>query len=1134
MKENIDAYKLLVDLLHDAEQLEHCLLLSYLYTACSLKSTPQEFAFIEGNANRRSAIQFERVRGWKQSILTVAHEEMLHLHYVDCMLRALGESPSFNLPKRDVNNGKWIIPNWTSHLEETDTLRSLQVSLERLTLENIIHFLFYEASDSLQEENPFGVKVMSLFHDLYKFEIDLRIESMLFNIQNDDTHNDVKDKLKQIYNNLTSIDPLENTHKTNSSTAMDPIDLFNKENLQIQSIAELYYDGILPLYEQAFDSGWVKYSNLNLVNEQLNQDYAGEGLLPIGPIYRSKNFDNLYKRNIQDPLSNYKQVEDIVNEIVNEGEGTTNFEKRAKALLTKVQELGGPRAYLEASINDKENPSKTKQDWLDDIESLRKSHIYRFAMIMIEYTQELDLAQKCNITFKPWRDPISTNKHVDLEELTEELVSQFNACYLVQIVWLSRMYEISPWMEDTSNRSVIEMIASWPLMSMAIRPFLELASFFPIQSHQMFSLDVLPLIPIHAIQLLELYRKKERSQEIHNRIDYLALHVLSDIARWARNQIDIIGSKDYHENIKNMIISRLKLISNLNEFQEQFQFRIHGGYSNKMPDIPYQQSQDNSSEFEEDPINLNSTVLPGVPPLYKDSLALRIRFGGWGLVQMATDPDPPIDEAGCTGTFMLHSADGDRKFDRSLVWRSNNSNDAILRDPQQDLPNIGLKCIDVSLIITDGSVNAGYIPLQTMNPNRITSTSNIEQDLDIQGFLDIIKLNPEEIIGENGAIKIDLLDKNGVKPFLNGQNHLVWKDGEPIDPFIISILVESSSNIKDKRETESLFQREVFNQDVSILEMHPLQRILSSRGPCGFDTVENIPEWAKMQLSEKERELINSLNFPVSYLQYRAHVLAKSLYDKLDSFHNSKEEVEGIVSLAERMLLISLPSATTSNWLTYVLHYGHTISGKIKIDNKNNPIFSSIAKKYNIQIFMNEDDNDRNSSNSRWLIKYTLGIMDSDALSNFIYGELYIPVKLKTNTHQPIKIVKQWIFPYDMKSLISEYACKFEQPFWAPFEIEDGKRILKLPEYTLTEYLEKAEGTESYSYAMKGSEDIEEYECMFSIRDSGSKKDDIKLEWRITFITSNSKATINTFTFIGRTLKKMTFQLDNHFSPSVE
>ena len=93
--------KLLVDMLQQAAQLEHSLLNAYLYSAFSIKSMPHEFESLSGKENRRRAIQFEKARRWKEGILAVAKEEMLHLHYVECMLRALGEPPSFTLPRRN-------------------------------------------------------------------------------------------------------------------------------------------------------------------------------------------------------------------------------------------------------------------------------------------------------------------------------------------------------------------------------------------------------------------------------------------------------------------------------------------------------------------------------------------------------------------------------------------------------------------------------------------------------------------------------------------------------------------------------------------------------------------------------------------------------------------------------------------------------------------------------------------------------------------------------------------------------------------------------------------------------------------------------------------------------------------------
>jgi Ferritin-like len=131
----------LVKLLHEAAKLEHCLLDAYLYAACSLKSMPQEFATVvvpqapaptttavvvpqesdavdspKPNENKRRAIQYERVRAWKQSLLIAAREEMSHLHFVQCLLRALGEPPYFQLPERD-EQGAWLFPDWQNRGE---------------------------------------------------------------------------------------------------------------------------------------------------------------------------------------------------------------------------------------------------------------------------------------------------------------------------------------------------------------------------------------------------------------------------------------------------------------------------------------------------------------------------------------------------------------------------------------------------------------------------------------------------------------------------------------------------------------------------------------------------------------------------------------------------------------------------------------------------------------------------------------------------------------------------------------------------------------------------------------------------------------------------------------------------------
>ena len=113
-----------------------------------------------------------------------------------------------------------------------------------------------------------------------------------------------------------------------------------------------------------------------------------------------------------------------------------------------------------------------------------------------------------------------------------------------------------------------------------------------------------------------------------------------------------------------------------------------------------------------------------------------MRFSGWGLVQMATDPDPPTDEVGCTGTHMLHAADGDRRFDRALIWQNKDPENTISRYPQKDLPILGVQCVDVSLVVTDGEAKAGYVPLHTMQSIGPVSAFGVQQDLEVEGVLD--------------------------------------------------------------------------------------------------------------------------------------------------------------------------------------------------------------------------------------------------------------------------------------------------------------------------------------------------------------------------------------------------------------
>jgi Ferritin-like len=1107
--------QVLVTLLQQASQLEHCLLDAYLYAACSIKSMPWEFATLSGRDNRRRGIQFERSRAWKQNILNVAHEEMLHLHYVQCMLRALGEPPHFTLPDRD-QEGSWYIPGWQTQIGAHPQKEGTRVPVDGLTLENAKNFVLYESTDSLQDENPFGPEVNKLFNELYDFELDIRLESVVFVVDEPQARNRLKQQLWEIYTHLT---PSEAAVEVAEALEMHG-QLPTAKDIRFQSIADLYKRGILPLYEQAFDFGWVKHSNLNLDNEQLDPAHAAEGFLPIGPVFRSPRFARFHKGNVTDPLRNYKRVSDIVNEIVEEGEGFTLFFRRATSMLAAVAANGGSRALLKAIVQGKDFPS-----WVNEAQLLRKSHLYQFAMILTELSREVDISKRSNADFRAVREPIAVSENTPLQKLAVELPSQFNACYLVMIAWLSRMYELQDWNADKPRRLAIEMIATWPLMSLAIRPALEIASFVGINKHQLFRWDdaSLPDLPVTAKELLILYESPERGEEVNQRLDFLAMRTLAQVGAWADGQIDPVEYSSIPVEPKRMILSRLRALSRLNEFEKQFPFRVHGGYSGTMPDLTYQNRYPDAYDFSEDTSDMQPPTPPTRDPIpaYRDTLVARLRFKGWGLVQLSTDPDPPTDESGCTGTVMLHPADGeDRRLDRALVWQNFDKASIILRGPKDRVPPLGVNCFEASLLVTEGQTVTGYAPIQIMNSAGAVQASGVQQNLSVSGLNEIVTLKADQILA--GSLRLFLSEKDGVRPHLEGLNHLVWQDGEPIDPFILNLYAESEGG-----SPTLLVGREIYNRGLTILEMEPLQRLVSARAPCGFDSVGNLPSWGKTPELE---EALSTPGFPVSYLEGRGRDLAMALQTILDDKRTySPEIVDEIASLAERMLLVSAPSrrGTTVGWLPVLLHYGHTISGDTIIGAQNNPILKAFEARTNLKLDL-APAKDRSQPNSRWLVGYTKGIMDVDATRDYIYGELYIPLAIQ-GSGGPVSLYKKWSFPAGTSVAVSDYACNFAKPFWTPYVVDGNTRTTQFGSFQITETLREGATTNSYEYAIAGVDGIESCQARFAADTMASGTD---LTWNVRFGSTSPAAVVQLLTYAASSARMMASALAAHFSPS--
>jgi hypothetical protein len=85
----IDTREELIIALSEASELEHGLLVQYLFAAYSLKKRPSEGL---------SEAQVERVRDWERAVLEVARQEMAHLGTVCNMLTAVGGAPTLGRP----------------------------------------------------------------------------------------------------------------------------------------------------------------------------------------------------------------------------------------------------------------------------------------------------------------------------------------------------------------------------------------------------------------------------------------------------------------------------------------------------------------------------------------------------------------------------------------------------------------------------------------------------------------------------------------------------------------------------------------------------------------------------------------------------------------------------------------------------------------------------------------------------------------------------------------------------------------------------------------------------------------------------------------------------------------------------
>jgi hypothetical protein len=96
---SIDTREELINALHEAIQIEHGLMLQYLYAVLSCKRSP-----CEGLDDR----QMEVVRDWEGRLLKIARDEMAHLATACNLLNAVGGTPNFVRPNFPQPTGRWF------------------------------------------------------------------------------------------------------------------------------------------------------------------------------------------------------------------------------------------------------------------------------------------------------------------------------------------------------------------------------------------------------------------------------------------------------------------------------------------------------------------------------------------------------------------------------------------------------------------------------------------------------------------------------------------------------------------------------------------------------------------------------------------------------------------------------------------------------------------------------------------------------------------------------------------------------------------------------------------------------------------------------------------------------------------
>jgi hypothetical protein len=158
--------------------------------------------------------------------------------------------------------------------------------------------------------------------------------------------------------------------------------------------------------------------------------------------------------------------------------------------------------------------------------------------------------------------------------------------------------------------------------------------------------------------------------------------------------------------------------------------------------------------------------------------------------------------------------------------------------------------------------------------------------------------------------------------------------------------------------------------------------------------------------------------------------------------------------------------------------------------------------------------------------------MDTDALSDFVFGELYVPLEIAGGAP---KFVRTWSFAPTMADAVRQYALDFAKPFWAEFDVQGNIRTTRVegldmtdgsPSATLTETLLEATH-DGYRYAVSP---------IFGVTQTGQfslnvEDNQTKLTWACTYTASDDVYLARWMAVLADAADVMQEKLATQFAP---